>query len=51
MNNYSALPDDLRFPYESDECIQVTVESVTEKLRGIDKFIRQVVRMVYRLGC
>ena len=37
MNNYSALPDDLCFPYEGDECIQVTVESVTEKLRGIDK--------------
>jgi hypothetical protein len=36
---------------ESDECIQVTVESVTEKLREIDKSIRQVVRMVYRLGC
>ena len=37
MNNYSALPDDLCFPYEGDECIQVTVESVTEKLQGIDK--------------
>ncbi len=37
MNNYCALPDDLCFPYEGDECIQVTVESVTEKLRGIDK--------------
>jgi hypothetical protein len=37
MNNYSALSDDLCFPYESDECIQVTVESVTEKLRGNDK--------------
>ena len=40
MNNYSALPDDLCFPYEGDECIQVTVESVTEKLRGIDKSIK-----------
>ena len=37
MNNYCALPDDLCFPHEDDECIQVTVESVTEKLRGIDK--------------
>jgi hypothetical protein len=37
MNNYSALTDDLCFPYEGDECIQVTVEPVTEKLRGIDK--------------
>jgi hypothetical protein len=37
MNNYSALPDDLCFPYEGDECIQVAMESVTEKLPGIDK--------------
>ena len=37
MNSYSALPEDLRFPNDGDECIQVTVDSVTEKLRQIDK--------------
>ena len=37
MNSYSALPEDLCFPNDGDECIQVTVDSVTEKLRQIDK--------------
>ena len=37
MNSYSALSEDLCFPNDGDECIQVTVDSVTEKLRQIDK--------------
>ena len=37
MNSYSALPEDLCFPNDGDECIQVTVDLVTEKLRQIDK--------------
>ena len=37
MSSYSALPEDLCFPNVGDECIQVTVDSVTEKLRQIDK--------------
>ena len=37
MNSYSALPEDLCFPNDENECIQVTVDSVTEKLRQIDK--------------
>ena len=32
MNSYSALPEDLCFPNDGDECIQVTVDSVIEKL-------------------
>ena len=37
MNSYSALPEDLCFRNDKDECIQVTVDSMTEKLRQIDK--------------
>ena len=37
MNNYFALPEDVCFPNDGDGCIQVTVDSVTEKLRQIDK--------------
>ena len=37
MNSYSTLLEDLHFPNDGDECIQVTVDSVTEKLPQIDK--------------
>ena len=37
MNGYSALPEDLCFPNDGDKCIQVTVDSVRENLRQIDK--------------
>ena len=37
MNSYSALPEDLCFPHDGDDCIKVTVDSVTEKIRQINK--------------
>ena len=35
INSYSALPEELCFSNDGDECIQVTVDSVPRKIRQI----------------
>ena len=51
MISYLALPEDLCFLNDGDECIQVTVDSVTEKLRQIDKSKASGPGNQYQRGC